>query len=149
MRRWRKVRLPGSAPGASDGETMSAAIEEFLDKLASNPGVHGLARVTGTVRFDLVADGVTEHRFVTISLGRITVSADDGPADCVIRGDRALLDGAARGERNLTSAWLRSALVVNGRVELFRLLERLFPASVTGHDPRHLAPGFRPERRRG
>jgi predicted lipid carrier protein YhbT len=118
---------------------MSASIEEFLDELASCPGNQRLARATGTIRFDLVEDGATHHWLVDISLGKITISPEDRPADCVVRGDKALLDAAARGEQNLTAAWLRRDLVAAGRVELFRLLERLFPGPAAARDPRDLA----------
>ncbi|MFR9777944.1 SCP2 sterol-binding domain-containing protein [Micromonospora sp. MS34] len=126
---------------------MSASIEEFLDELATRPGTQRLGRVTGTIRFELAANGAIHHWFVDISLGKITVSPEDRPADCVVRGDKALLDAAAQGERNLTSAWLRRDLVVAGRVELFRFLERLFPGPAAARDPRdlvaYLPPGGR------
>ncbi|SCG54174.1 SCP2 sterol-binding domain-containing protein [Micromonospora halophytica] len=117
---------------------MSASIEEFLGELADCPYLQRLARVDGTVRLDLTEDGQIHHWHITITSGKITLSRENRPADCVLHGDKALLDAAARGERNLTTAWLTRNLVLEGRVELFRLLERLFPGPPAARNPRDL-----------
>ena len=48
-------------------------------------------------------------------------------ADCVLRTDKALFDGIARGEVNAMAAILRGELAFEGDVQLLVLFQRLFP----------------------
>ncbi|EWS99874.1 sterol-binding protein [Intrasporangium oryzae NRRL B-24470] len=105
---------------------------EFFDDLARRGHDPLLGRVTADVRFDLVGSGETEHILVRIDHGDITVSAEDAPAQCVVSGDRALLDAIVDGGTSIMTALLRGELAVDGDPELLVLTQRLFPGRVAG-----------------
>ena len=48
--------------------------------------------MTGTVRFDIADGERTEHWYLHIRKGDVTVSHDDAEADCVISADIATFD---------------------------------------------------------
>ena len=107
---------------------MSSATTEFFDRLAERGREPGLARTTGSVRFDLTRDGTVKHWRVEFRRGATTVSHATGPADCVVRADASLFDDLARGRANAMAALLRGRLAVDGSPELLIRFQRLFPA---------------------
>jgi len=86
-----------------------------------------LAKVTGSVRFDVVDGTRTDRWFVSIEKGDIMVSHEGGAADCTIRAEKVLLDEVASGRTNAMAAVLRGALVCAGDVELLVAIQRIFP----------------------
>jgi putative sterol carrier protein len=108
----------------------------FLSELARRGHEPFLAKVTGTVRFDLVEGARTDRWLVTIDRGDVVVSADDGVADCSIRAAKDLFDAICRGEENAVAAVLRGALVCTGDVELLFAIQRLFPGPPAGKTTR-------------
>jgi hypothetical protein len=70
----------------------------------------GEDKITGIVRFDITDGGQTDHWLVGIDKGDIQVLHRNGQADCVIGGDRALLDGIVSGRVNPVAAMVRGAL---------------------------------------
>lgn len=109
---------------------MADPIEEFFDRLGGRGHEPLLEKVSGTCRFDVQNGGRTDHWLVRMDRGDIEVSRADGDADCVVRGDRPLLEGITRGEVNAMAAVLRGALLADGDLELLILLQRLLPAPV-------------------
>jgi putative sterol carrier protein len=101
--------------------------EEFFQELGRRGHEPLLAKVTGSVRFDLVDDGRTDRWLVAVDQGGTTVSHGGGAADCTIRADRALFERLCRGEENAIAAVLRGALVCTGDVELLFAIQRIFP----------------------
>jgi len=102
-----------------------------------------LGRARGTLRFEVRDKGRVEQWFVSLDRGAIHVSQDDGPADCVVRVDRPVLDGIVDGSVNPTAAFLRGVIWAEGNFDLLLHLQRLFPAG-TGdgdHDRRPAAAG--------
>ena len=79
----------------------------FFDELASRGHEPLLRKVTGSARFDVVTRVRTERWLVTIDKGDIRVSRENGPADSVLRADKASWDRAVAGELNLMAAVLR------------------------------------------
>lgn len=118
---------------------MADSIDEFLDELGRVGRSERFDRVAGTIRFDLTEDAQIHHWLLDIEHGTVAVSRERRPADCIVHGEKALLDRSARGEANLTAAWLGRRLTIDGRLELFRLFERMLPGPPTARDPRHLA----------
>jgi hypothetical protein len=110
------------------GVTMSSPTSAFFDRLAERGTEPGLARTTGSVRFDLTRDGTAEHWRVDFRRGATAVSHATGPADCVVRADAALFDDLARGRANAMAAMLRGQLLIEGAPELLIRFQRLFPA---------------------
>jgi putative sterol carrier protein len=106
---------------------MSDAILELFQELGRRGHEPLLAKVTGSVRFDLVDDGRTDRWLVAVDKGDIAVSHKGGPADCTIRADRVLFERICRGEENAIPAVLRGALVCAGDVELLFAIQRILP----------------------
>jgi putative sterol carrier protein len=105
------------------GETTSS----FFEALSGAGRQPLLAHATGTLRFELLDGGVTHRWFVSVDKGEITVSRARRKADCVIRADRRLFEGVARGEVNATAAVLRGAIEVEGDPQLLVLFQRILP----------------------
>jgi putative sterol carrier protein len=106
---------------------MPSSTEQFFDMLSRRGHEPLLEKVDATVRFDEV-DGDRTRRWVRIARGDITVTEDDGPADCVISGGRATFDAITSGRLSLMAALLRGAIGVEGDVELAVLSRRfIFP----------------------
>jgi putative sterol carrier protein len=106
---------------------MSDDVVEFFQELGRRGRQPLLAKVTGTVRFDLVTNGRTDQWLVAIDRGDAAISHQGGPAECTIRADRALFERLCRGEANAIAAVLRGALVCAGDVELLFAIQRIFP----------------------
>jgi hypothetical protein len=106
---------------------MSDDTPQFLRELERRGYDPVLAKVSGTVRFDVV-DGTRIDRWrVTIHHGDIAVSRDDSAADCSIRATKQLFDAMCRGDQNAVASVLRGALTCTGDVELLFAIQRLFP----------------------
>jgi predicted lipid carrier protein YhbT len=105
----------------------AAGIVEFFEELGQREHEPLLAKVTGRVRFDLVAAGRPDRWLVSVNKGDTTVLHKGGPADCTVRADRALFERLCRGEENALAAVLRGALVCSGDVELLFAIQRIFP----------------------
>jgi putative sterol carrier protein len=114
---------------------MSDAILEFFQELGRRGHEPLLAKVTGSVRFDLVDDGRTDRWLVAVDQGDTTVSHKAGAADCTIRADRALFARLCRGEENAMAAVLRGALVCAGDVELLFAIQRILPGPPRQRQP--------------
>ena len=86
-----------------------------------------LARITATVRFDIIADERTDSWRIDMKNGDLDVSHGGGDADCVITAKKRLFDGIASGKLNAMAALLRGELAVSGDPELMVAVQRLFP----------------------
>jgi putative sterol carrier protein len=111
---------------------MADATALFFDELARRGRVPLLSDAAGTVRLELVSDSGVEIWRVALDHGHVAVSHDEGDADCVVRGDKALFDGIAGGEVNAMAAVLRGALTFEGDPELLVRLQRVFPPPPDG-----------------
>ncbi|HKE63916.1 MAG TPA: SCP2 sterol-binding domain-containing protein [Micromonosporaceae bacterium] len=104
---------------------MANATEEFFDELGRRGHEPLVARVHGALRFDVTQHGKTDVYRLIIDGGHLTVSRDPGHADCVIRVDRAVLDGIVSGRMNAMAALLRGALAAEGDPEMMVIFQRL------------------------
>jgi hypothetical protein len=124
----------------SKGTEMTQPAKEFFEELGRRGHEPLLAKLTGTVRFDVVDGPQTDSWLVSADKGDLTVSHEPGAADCTIRGDKELFDALAAGRRNAVSSVLRGALTVTGDVELLFAIQRIFPdpprESASKHDAR-------------
>ena len=100
---------------------------EFFEQLAARGHEPLLERAGGSVRFDLSVGRKTERWLLTIDRGDISVSRRNARADCVVRTEKALFEGMARGEVNALAAMLRGVLTADGDPELLMRIQRLFP----------------------
>jgi putative sterol carrier protein len=121
---------------------MSDGAVEFFQELGRRGHQPLLAKVTGSVRFDLVGDdGHTDRWLVTIDKGDVAVSRESGTTECTIRAERALFARLCRGEENAIAAVLRGALLCSGDVELLFAIQRIFPGPPRARRPASSARG--------
>jgi SCP-2 sterol transfer family protein len=114
----------------------SRAFFEHLNEQGCDPR---LGRARGTLRFEVRDKGRVEQWLVALDRGAVQVSQDGGPADCVVRVDRPVLDGIVEGTVNPTAAFLRGVIGATGNFDLLLHLQRLFPAGPEEHDRRSAA----------
>jgi putative sterol carrier protein len=106
---------------------MTDATTEFFQALEGRGHEPRLEKVTATLRLDVTNGERTGRWLVEIKKGDIAVSHKNVKADCVVRGDKTILDGIARGEVNPFAAALRGAIGIEGDTEVLVLFQRLFP----------------------
>ena len=113
---------------------MSDPSRDFFNRVNEQGFDARLGRARGTLRFD-VDGGPVEHWLVSIDRGGIQVSpVADEAADCVVRLDRAKLDGIVSGDVNPTASMLRGGIAATGNIDLLLYLQRLFPAAQDAQD---------------
>jgi putative sterol carrier protein len=110
-----------------DDAPMTDATTDFFNALARQGREPLLTKVTGTIRFDLQRDKHTDHIFVTIRKGKVTISDANNTADCIIRADRELFDSITSGRANAMASALRGTLLFEGNSHMLVSFQRLFP----------------------
>jgi putative sterol carrier protein len=110
-------------------KTATDATARFFDELAARGEEPLLQKASGRTRIDVVDGKRTSHWLVSVDRGKIAVSRKSGPADCVIRTDKAVLDKVASGRMNAVAAVLRGDMAVEGDWRLLVRMQRLFPSS--------------------
>jgi predicted lipid carrier protein YhbT len=93
----------------------------------------------GTLRFDLADRESTDHWYVSMHHGNVTVSREIAMADCVIHANRELFDRMATGEEKWGPLLFRGAYIVEGEVRLLTMFRRLLPGPPGAHHPRDFA----------
>ncbi|MFE9692425.1 SCP2 sterol-binding domain-containing protein [Micromonospora sp. NPDC005806] len=106
---------------------MTSPIEEFFAQLGRRRHEPLLAKASGTVRFEIAQGLCTEHWYVRVDRGDLTVSRENIEADAVVRASRELFDRVASGEEYILAALLRGEVSAEGRLPLLVLFERLLP----------------------
>lgn len=107
---------------------MTDATTTFFEELAARGNEPALAKVTGTLRFDLTDGARRERWLITITKGDVALSRRNARADCVVRADRVLFDRIASGRANALTALLRGAIDVEGDRGLLLAFQHTFPA---------------------
>lgn len=113
---------------------MSTSIRDFFDRINEAGFDARLGRVKGTLRLDVDDGSRVDHWLVSLNRGRVAVSRQDAPADCVVRLDPAALEGIVDGAINPTAAMLRGQISVQGDIDLLLYFQRLFPARANEPD---------------
>jgi putative sterol carrier protein len=111
------------------------ATAAFFDELGRRGHEPLLGKITGAVRFEIADGDDTESWLVSVDKGEVAVGHDGVPADCTIRGQRAVFDEVARGRANALAAVLRGALTCTGELDLLFAIQRIFPDPPRGWDP--------------
>jgi putative sterol carrier protein len=106
---------------------MSTVVEEFFGELGRRGYLPSVAKMTGSIRFDLRQDGQVDHWLLVIDQGHIRVSHENAPADCTMRTDAALFEKVVTGQANPLTAYLRGTADATGNTELLVHLRRIFP----------------------
>jgi putative sterol carrier protein len=116
---------------------MSDPTTEFFNMLERRQHERFLVKMAGTIRFDLAGEHETQHWFLEISDGDLSVSRDTRAADLVVRADRGLFNKIVTGEANILAAWLRNQVIYEGNPQLARFLEQILPGPPGSRHPRH------------
>ena len=107
---------------------MADRVEEFFRELEDKGHQPLLAKLIGSVRFDLGnGNGPTDHWLVAVDHGDFTITNENADADCIIQANKQLFELLITGEENAIAATLRGALVCAGNVELLFAIQRIFP----------------------
>jgi putative sterol carrier protein len=85
-----------------------------------------LGKLTGVVRVDLADGERTEHWYLDIRKGDVTVSHQGPEPDCTVSTDLATFEAIISGEMNAMAAILRGAVNVQGKFILMTALQQLF-----------------------
>jgi putative sterol carrier protein len=110
---------------------MTDSAGEFFHELGRRGHEPLLKNGTGTVRFDLVDGRRTDHWFVTLDKGDVSVSRKSAAADCVVRAETTLFEAMMSGRANAMAAYLRGELTLEGDPELLVLIQRVLPGPPT------------------
>ena len=103
--------------------------KRFFEALAKKKSEPLLRTVSGTLRCDLKDAERTEHWYVTIKKGDVTVSHKRDAADCVVSTDMATFEAIQGGEMNAMAAVLRGLVSIEGRMRMVVALQALFKPS--------------------
>jgi putative sterol carrier protein len=106
---------------------MRGSTPDLFDELAGRGHEPLLEKISGSIRFDIVDGKRVERWLVTIDKGDVAVSRKNARANCVLRTDKAVFEGVARGEVNAMAATLRGAISLEGDSELLVPFQRLLP----------------------
>jgi hypothetical protein len=105
---------------------VSEPIEEFFERLTRSVPDR-LRRADGSLRIDLKSGTTTEHWFVTMHGGDVSVSHRNAKADSVIRTSKDQFEGMITGTVNAMSAALRGVVSLEGDPTLLVLFQRALP----------------------
>lgn len=106
---------------------MTDSTAEFFAELERRAHEPLLAKVKGTIRFDIVEGRKKARWLVSVDRGDVTVSRRNLSADSVVRVDRALFDRLITGRANAMAEVLRGRIGIEGELEPLILLQRVFP----------------------
>jgi len=127
---------------------MSDPIEDFFEGLGKRGYEPLLQHVIGSIRFDLENGDETDHWWVGMDRGKVTVLHEDRVAKSISRQDRTTMVDAILGRRNPMTTFLRGDSGYSGEGEPLVIFTRLFPdrslVSPTGPSPTATAPRGRP-----
>jgi len=111
----------------SDAKATARPTQQLFEALAERGHEPLLERISGTIRFDLDTGKTVERWYLRVKKGNVDVSHEKGPADAVVRTDRALFDDIASGNANAMAALLRGVIDLEGDLSLVMTFQRLFP----------------------
>jgi hypothetical protein len=114
---------------------MSSPTADFFNEIGRRRTGDVPTKFHGTIRFDLLRDGRTEHWYLAIDEGTVTVSREHSEATSTIQTDEELFDLMVTGRRGVKAALLRGALTVEGDISLLTAFRDLLPGPPVAHDP--------------
>jgi len=108
---------------------MAVRETEFFERMGRLTHTPWLAKIEGSIRFDVTEHQEIRHWLLTMRDGFVAVNREYGPADTVVQSDSDTLDRLLTGRLRLLPAWLRNEIVIEGRLMFVLVLERLVPRS--------------------
>jgi hypothetical protein len=106
---------------------MSDPVDDFFTGLSKRGYEPLLQHVIGSIRFDLENGDETDHWWVGLDRGKVTVLHEDRVAKSVSRQDRSTLIDAILGRRNPMTTFLQGDAGYSGEGEPLVIFSRLFP----------------------
>lgn len=97
---------------------MTSRTEEFFQALGRHGHEPVLAKVTGTIGFEILQGPQRQTWTVTIRAGDITVSRAPTRSDALVRVGREVFDRTVTGEESLFAAMVRGEAQVEGDIAL-------------------------------
>lgn len=116
---------------------------EFFEELGRRGYDRMFRKIIGTVRFELEHEQQFEHWHLSITKGSFRVARGRYEADTVVHTEKATFEQMVRGETKPLAGLLRNDITVEGKLQMFLLLERLLPGPPGARDPRAAAGGER------
>jgi putative sterol carrier protein len=96
---------------------------EFFETLESRVDASKAAGMTASYKFDIDGSG---SWLVDVDDGKVTVTEDDGDADCTISTSSETFLKIANGEQNSTAAYMSGKLKIKGDMGQAMKLQKLF-----------------------
>jgi putative sterol carrier protein len=96
---------------------------EFFETLESRVDASKAAGMTASYKFDIDGSG---SWLVDVDDGKVTVTEDDGDADCTISTSSETFLKIANGEQNPTAAYMSGKLKIKGDMGQAMKLQKLF-----------------------
>jgi putative sterol carrier protein len=100
---------------------------EFFEALGKRGHEPFLTRAKGTICLEFTDGRRAEAWRVTLSKGNIAVARGRGPADCVVRASKSLLDELVTGRANAMASLCRGELSIVGDYNLLVIFRRVLP----------------------
>lgn len=114
---------------------MAAREAEFFHQIGRLEHTPWLAKIDGSIRFDVREHQDIRHWLVTMREGFVAVTQEYRPADTVVATDSDTLDRMLTGRLRLLPAWLRNEVAVEGQMKFVLVIERLVPRSPRRDQP--------------
>src|SRR5438105_2857557 len=111
---------------------MASATAEFFDELASRSYEPLLGTETGTLRWDVTDGDGSEHWYVDVDKGNVSVSRKNAKAGTFLQMSREVSDGIVTGRSNAMAAVIRGVVATDGDLGLAMAFQRLFPGPPKG-----------------
>ncbi len=108
---------------------MSDPVEDFFQDLAQRGYEPLLQHTAGSIRFDLLDGHQTDHWWVGIDRGRLSVHHEDREATSITREDRSTFSDVILGRRNAMTTFLQGDAGYIGDSETLVMFQRLFGQS--------------------
>ncbi|MBL6277379.1 SCP2 sterol-binding domain-containing protein [Micromonospora fiedleri] len=122
---------------------MAEATVRFFEDLDRQGYEPLLAKLSGTLRFDLHEGPQTMHWLVRIDRGQIRVAREDMEADAVVGTSPGLFEDLVTGRENGLAALLRGDMTITGDARLIVQLDRIFPGPPHSVGPHRYRKGVR------
>jgi len=105
---------------------MTDVTEAFYDRLRMLGRVAMLARVTGSLRVEIIDGRKTSRTQIWVRRGEVSIGAPSGAADCTMVAPRHVWEALVTGEFQPMPTFLRGALQATGDPAMLVLMRRLF-----------------------
>jgi len=116
-----------AAPGhVATFEREYATVRFDVDEPDGDRDAHGRSR-RGKAASGQPEPGLTEHWYLTISDGDVTVTGQDAPADTVVHIRRPDLEAMVTGRLNAQAAMLRGLITCEGSMAALMIFQRSLP----------------------